>query len=418
MAGSTLPTASAGVRLTVGPLFHDMAMASRWHDPPRLRVLEDDEEDERHATWLELFFDLVFVVAVAQLADGLAEDPSVHGFLVFAGLSVAVWWAWVGYTFYADRFDTDDPPHRVLMIAGMFAVAALSSVIPDAFHGATVSFAIAYAGVRAVVVLLNARAWWHLPAARPLLNVYIPAFSASILLFLVSAAVEPPYRYWLWAVALTIDLGTPLASAERIRKVPIHGSHIPERVGLFTIIVFGESVLGVVVGTTTVSWGIESGAAAALGFAIAGALWWIYFDYVDSSIVKRTIAAGQTYLYAHLPLLIGLAALGAGVKLAIKATQDTGLTDEVSWIIGGGVALFMASVAVLHLVTTHSGRDVDVWLRLGSAVLALGLGAVGEDLGVVPLLAVLAAALAAQIVVELARHDRHGHAGPGGIEIG
>jgi low temperature requirement protein LtrA len=395
-----------------------MAMASRWHDPPRLRVLEDDEEDERHATWLELFFDLVFVVAVAQLADGLAEDPSVHGFLVFAGLFVAVWWAWVGYTFYADRFDTDDPPHRVLMIAGMFAVAALSSVIPDAFQGATVSFAIAYAGVRAVVVLLNARAWWHLPAARPLLNVYIPAFSASIFLFLVSAAVEPPYRYWLWAVALTIDLGTPLASTERIRKVPIHGSHIPERVGLFTIIVFGESVLAVVVGTTTVSWGIESGAAAALGFAIAGALWWIYFDYVDSSIVKRTIAAGQTYLYAHLPLLIGLAALGAGVKLAIKATQDTGLTDEVSWIIGGGVALFMASVAVLHLVTTHSGRDVDVWLRLGSAVLALGLGAVGEDLGVVPLLAVLAAALAAQIVVELAHHDRHGHAEPGGIEIG
>jgi hypothetical protein len=78
----------------------------------------------------------------------------------------------------------------------------------------------------------------------------------------------------------------------------------------------------------------------------------------------------------------------------------------------------MASVAVLHLVTTHSGRDVDVWLRLGAAVLALGLGAVGEDLGVVPMLAVLAAALAAQIVLELARHDRHAHAEPGGIEIG
>jgi low temperature requirement protein LtrA len=395
-----------------------MATMSRWHDPPRLRVLEDEEGGERHATWLELFFDLVFVVAVAQLSDGLADDPSVHGFLVFAGLFVAVWWAWVGYTFYADRFDTDDPPHRVLMIAGMFAVAVLASVVPDAFHGETASFAIAYAGVRVVVVVLNARAWWHLPAARPLLNVYIPAFSASIALFLLSAAVEPPQRYWLWAVALTIDLGTPLASTERIRKVPIHGSHIPERVGLFTIIVFGESVMAVVVGTTTVSWGLESGAAAALGFAVAGALWWIYFDYVDSSVVKRTIAAGQTYLYAHLPLLIGLAALGAGVKLAIKATQETGLTDEVSWIIGGGVALFMASVAVLHLVTRHSGRDIDVWLRLGTVALALGLGALGEDLGVVPALAVLAAALAAQIVLELASHDRHAHAEPGGIEIG
>ncbi|HET9214889.1 MAG TPA: low temperature requirement protein A [Gaiellaceae bacterium] len=392
-------------------------MASRWHDPPRLRTVEDDE-DERHATWLELFFDLVFVVAIAQLAEGLADDPSVHGFLVFAGFFVAVWWAWVGYTFYADRFDTDDPPHRILMIAGMFAVAVLASVIPDAFHGETASFALAYALVRAVVVLLNGRAWWHLPAARPLLDVYIPAFTASILLFLVSAAVEPPYRYALWAVALTIDLGAPLVSHARIRKVPIHASHIPERVGLLTIIVFGESVLAVVVGTTTVSWGLESGAAATLGFAIAGTLWWIYFDHVDSSIVKRTIAAGQTYLYAHLPLLVGLAALGAGVKLGIKSTQETGLTGEVSWLIGGGVALFMASVAVLHLVTTRSGRDVDVWLRVGTALLALGLGAAGQQIGVVPLLAVLAAALAGQIALGLARRERPAGLDTGGIEIG
>jgi low temperature requirement protein LtrA len=394
-----------------------MTIPSRWHDPPRLRTLEDDG-DERHATWLELFFDLVFVVAIAQLADGLAEDPSVHGFLVFAGLFVAVWWAWVGYTFYADRFDTDDPPHRILMIAGMFAVAVLASVIPDAFHGETASFALAYAGVRAVVVVLNERAWWHLPAARPLLNVYIPAFTASIALFLVSAAVEPPYRYWIWAVALTIDLGTPLASAERIRQVPIHSSHIPERIGLFTIIVFGESVLAVVVGTTSVSWGLESGATAALGFALAGALWWLYFDYVDSSIVKRTIAAAQTYLYAHLPLLIGLAALGAGVKLAIKATQEAGLTDEVSWIIGVGVALFMGAVAVIHLVTTQSRGDIDVWLRVGTAALALGVGAVGPEIGIVPVLAVLFVAVGAQIGLELAQHDRHHGAEPSGIGIG
>jgi len=359
---------------------------------------------------------LVFVVAVAQLADGLAGDPSLHGFLVFAGLFVPVWWAWVGYTFYADRFDTDDPPHRVLMITGMFAVGALASVIPSAFDGETRSFAIAYAFVRAITVVLNARAWWHLPAARPLLNVYIPAFSVSVALFLVSVAVEPPARYWLWAVALAVDLGTPLASRDRIRQVPIHASHIPERVGLLTIIVFGESVLAVVVGTSTVSWGLESGAAAALGFAVAAALWWIYFDYVDSSIVRRTITAGQIYLYAHLPLLVGLAALGAGIKLAIKATESEGLTDEVSWIIGGGVALFMASVAVIHLATTRSRRDVDLWLRLGTAALALGLGAMGAELGIVPMLAILTAALAGQIVLELAGHEEHARAA--GIDLG
>jgi low temperature requirement protein LtrA len=394
-----------------------MAGPSRWHDPPRLRSLEDEDGGERHATWLELFFDLVFVVAIAQLADGLSDEPTLRGFLIFAGLFVAVWWAWVGYTFYADRFDTDDPPHRVLMLAGMFSVAVLASVIPEAFYGDTVSFALAYAAVRGVVVLLNARAWWHVPPARPLLNLYIPVFTGTVVLFLVSAAVEPPLRYWLWAIALAIDLATPLVSRARVEQAPIHASHIPERVGLFMIIVFGESVLAVVVGTTSVSWGLESGLAAVLAFVVAAALWWIYFDYVDSSVVGRTIRAGQIWLYAHLPLVTGLAALGAGVKLAIQATEESGLTREVSWIVGVSVALFMASVSVLHLVTNRSRRDVDFWLRFGTAVLALALGALGPELGIVPMLAILAAVLVAQVFLELASHDRHAHM-DAGMHIG
>ena len=395
-----------------------MTTPSRWHDPPRLRTLEADDGDERHATWLELFFDLVFVVAIAQLADGLAEDPSVHGFLVFAGLFVPVWWAWVGFTFYADRFDTDDPPHRVLMLVGMFTVAVLASVIPEAFHGDTAAFALAYAAVRAVVVLLNARAWWHLPSARPLLNIYIPAFTASVVLFLISAAVEPPYRYWLWALALAIDLGTPIGSGMRIRVVPIHASHIPERVGLFTIIVFGESILGVVIGTTTVSWDLESAAVAALGFVDRG-----------GALVALLRLRGHVGRSRH-------GARGPDLPLRAPAAPDrpcrarrrdqagdqgdrrgAGWTNEASWIIGVGVALFMASVAVMHLATTHSRRDVDLWLRVGTAALALGLGAVGTDIGVIPMLAILAGVLAAQVVLELATHDSHRH-GEGRIEIG
>src|SRR4029450_2809814 len=121
-------------------------------------------------------------------------------------------------------------------------------------------------------------------------------------------------------------------------------------------------------------------------------------DLVTRSSVNRPTPAGQIYLYAHLPLLIGLAALGAGVKLAIKATQESGLRDEVSWIIGVGVALFMGAVAVLHLVTTQSRDDIDVWLRLGTAALALGVGAIGAEIGIVAVLAVLFLAVAGQIV--------------------
>ena len=153
--------------------------------------------------------------------------------------------------------------------------------------------------------------------------------------------------------------------------------------------------------------------------SVAGALWWLYFDYVDSSIVKRTITAGQIYLYAHLPLLIGLAALGAGVKLAIKATageraDGRGLVDHrrrYRPVHGRGGRASTSS-------RRSPARDIDVWLRVGTALLALGLGAVGAEIGIVPVLAVIFAALAAQIVLELAQHDRHHASERRGIEIG
>ena len=196
---------------------------------------------------------------------------------------------------------------------------------------------------------------------RPRLNVYLPALTVAVSLFLVSTAVAAPGRYVLWGAALVVDLGTPLVSSRRIERIPIGGSHIPERVGLLTTIVFGETVLAVVVGTEHSSWGFATGGIAALGFTIAASLWWIYYDYLDTSLVRGTVRAGQVYLYAHLPLLVGLTALGPAVKLAIGG--DAG--DRPARIAAVGVTAVLASLAVLHLATSRSGRDTDAWLRIG-----------------------------------------------------
>jgi low temperature requirement protein LtrA len=374
---------------------------------PRIRQLEDDET--RHATWLELFFDLVFVVAVAQLAGALSNDLTLHGFLVFCGLFVPVWWAWVGYTFYADRFDTDDAVHRVLTLGGMFAVGALASVIPDAAAGDTAPFALAYVAVRAIVIALNARAWLHLPAARPLLNVYLPAFTLAAALILVSVAVPAPGRYWLWAAALAVDVGTPLAVRRRIEAVPIHASHIPERIGLFTLIVLGETVIAVVLGTSAVEWSFESGVVAALGFVLGAGFWWVYFDYLDGEmLIGRGTWVGQAYLYAHLPLTAGVVALGVGVEHAIEETAGDELHDATRWILCGGLALAFAALAAVHGVAAGSRRDTDAWLRLSVVAVALGVALLGGGLGPLPVLAILAVAVTACVVLELALHERHG----------
>src|ERR671937_2798197 len=117
---------------------------ARFLEPPRLRTAAAERYEERHATWLELFLDLVFVVAIAEDGTSFAHHVSVRGFLIYLGLFVPIVWAWAGFTFYATRFDTDDVVYRLLTLLGMFAVAGLASTIPHTFHGGQNSFVIAY----------------------------------------------------------------------------------------------------------------------------------------------------------------------------------------------------------------------------------------------------------------------------------
>jgi low temperature requirement protein LtrA len=115
------------------PLTRSPMSTSRWKRP-RLRIDQDSEGDS-HASWIELFFDLVFVVVIAELSHTLEQHLSWSGFLQFAALFVPCWWAWVLVTFYVDRYDTDDPPHRLLILVGMLAVIFLAATVHNASLG-------------------------------------------------------------------------------------------------------------------------------------------------------------------------------------------------------------------------------------------------------------------------------------------
>ena len=119
---------------------------------------------ERHASWLELFFDLVFVLAVAQVAQVLAGHSDLSGFLKYAALFLPVWWSWVGYTFYADRFESEEVPYRILMFAGMLAVVGFSLTVKDAFGTAgDPAFVLCYVLIRLFLVLLYLRVAYYIP---------------------------------------------------------------------------------------------------------------------------------------------------------------------------------------------------------------------------------------------------------------
>src|SRR6266851_6400278 len=134
-------------------------VSTAWLRPPRLRT-DLREEGERHATWYELYFDLVFVAAVSQLATALSREPTLAGFLRFAGLFVPIVWAWAGFSFYANRFDTDDVVYRLVKAMAMLAIAALAISVHSVMRGGqgSVAFALSYVVTRAGLLALYARA--------------------------------------------------------------------------------------------------------------------------------------------------------------------------------------------------------------------------------------------------------------------
>ncbi len=383
-----------------------MADLSRFLDPPRLRTIEEGFE-ERHATWLELFFDLVFVVAVAELGQNLTHDPTLHGFLLYVALFVPVIWAWEGFTFYANRFDTDDLTYRLLILLAMFAVAALATNTPNAIEEGGRAFAVSYVFVRLVLLVLYGRAIRYVPQARPLAVLYFRVFSVGTLIWLISIVVPPPGRYWLWALALVCELAVPFLAWGRLPGAPVDPRHLPERFGLFTIIVLGEAVLSVVLGVADTTWGVDSGFAAAGGFVAAAALWWIYFDFLDESVVRRGRISGLVFTYAHFPVLIGIATVGVGVKLEILAAAGDQRYEDTGWIVCAGVAICMVGLAAIHLATPPMLFDADVAMRLGTAALALVLLALSLSLPPLAVVWALAALLVTQVVAELAGHESH-----------
>jgi low temperature requirement protein LtrA len=380
-------------------------MVRQWWQPPRLTINIDSDE-ERKATWLELFYDLVYVVVVAELAAGLNEHVNLDGLLAFVLLFIPVWWSWTGVTFYNDRFDTDNTGHRLLTLLQMVAIVGLAVNVHAGLGETSQGFALAYAANRAVLILMYWRVARAIPQARPLAQHYMAGFSLAALIWLLSVFLPPPLRFVLWTAGLLVDIGTAiLPRARRLQQqLAVNVTHLPERFGLFTILVLGETVNAVVHGATEHGMDVPTTITTALGLAIAFSLWWIYFDNLDGSVIRRGSFASYTWIYTHLPLVIGLTAIGVGVERLVSIEHEH-LTDPDRWLIGGAVALSLAAMGVLDLATrrqeTAQRNRLRAGFRFGGAALALLLGLLGGDIPTETLMVLVALSGIAQVAVDL-----------------
>lgn len=373
-------------------------------EPPRLRTGED-----RTTTRLELFFDLAYVLVVAELTGAFAKDLTWHGLLVFGALFTVTWWSWVTTTLYANRFDTNDVPYKIAKLGQTFAVVVMAAAASRATDHDAVYFVGAYVATRIVLIVLYLRAYRHVSDARATLRFYLTGAVAGAAMWSLSLLFDGPPRYLLWTAGVLCEACAPLLATRFGGSVPLHEDHLPDRFGLFAILVLGESIASIVLGLHDTDWQATSFLLAVVAFFVTAALWWSYFELGGAAASQRLIdddsqsnSNHDRFVYGHLPVLIGLAAVGIGVEQFILHPQE-GLSTAGRWLLCGGVAVFLTGLALVMAGSARRWSAAWPWPTLAVPIV-VGIGFVGGFSAIVT--AVTLAALLVNLVIAGVRLKR------------
>jgi len=362
----------------------------------------------RHASWLELFFDLVVVAAILQLAHRLHGTPTLRAIAVFLALYLAVWVAWTSFTLYANV--AGEQTRRRALLAGMLGIAVMAAAVPEATGERARVFAAAYVIVR----ILGQLSWAG--TRQTLLAWPSVQIGFSLAPWVISLAVEPPARYVLWGIGLALDLAVPVLTGGRTPRVPdwvrrlnerqgkptpetvfreahLDLAHLAERLGLFMIIVLGEGVLQLVTTAADSPWTGPVVASALAGFALLIGLWWPTFKYGLTPTESGTMPV-RAALPLHFLTVASITALAAGLGAVVEHPGGH-VPAGVRWLLCGSLAVYYLAVAAGAVIVRQPWHWLLFWGLPGAAAPAV-LAALGAHFGGVLLVWLLVALVAWQ----------------------
>ncbi|MET0512615.1 MAG: low temperature requirement protein A [Thermoleophilaceae bacterium] len=349
--------------------------------PPRPHgeVIED-----RTVSFLELFYDLVYVVLIAQVAHTLAEDVSWSGVLDFAVVFGLIWIAWFNGTQFHELHGREDGRNRSFIFLQMGILTVLAVFSGHAASTDGEPFALTYAVLLVVLVLQWASVYRTAAAEyRPGAFAYLAGLVVSIGAVLASSGMGDTGRLVVWAAVVVGSIALVVLYMLRTSddSLGIRATHsMAERYGLFIIIVLGEVVVGIVDGLLAVEdLDFRTVATGVLGLSIAFGFWWTYFDYVGRRLPRQDGGSLALWLYSQLPIALAVAAAGAGMVSLIEHAADARTPEPSSWLLAGSVsALLIALVATIVALADYRRlaalyRPLAVALLLGAAA-ALAIG--------------------------------------------
>jgi low temperature requirement protein LtrA len=359
--------------------------------------LPADAHSQR-VSWAELYFDLIFVFAVTQVAAAAQTAHSATAVGRALVLFVPFWWAWVGVSILYNGIElTTARRHlQVFTIGGLAFV--MSIAVPDAYTSRGLVFAVPYIAIR--TLLASAIARRHFFPGR--VNPYSVSLAVSAPLLLIGALTPLPYRGWIWLAVALIELATPTLLGHRMDGLRFDAAHLPERFGLFVIIALGEVLVGVGVQESREGLGGVALVALVLAFILTCTLWWTYFHFAAPALehalrgarIQSTLVR-SVFSHGHLAMVTGLILTAAGLAQAVRTPTVTP-SGVHAYFLGIGVALFVLTFCYTR-ARMFGGIGV---LRLVAGLLAALVAIIGPYIPLIATLAVLAALLIALNLIE------------------
>lgn len=391
-----------------------MAGSRQLHVRMRAR---DSAEPHRASSPLELLFDLTFVVAISSLAGALAhqivEGEAASAIIPYLMVFFAIWWAWMNFTWFASAFDTDDVLYRILTLVQMAGVLVLAAGVPGAFgHSDFFAITLGYAIMRVGLIAQWLRAGLEHPESRRTAWGYAGGVAIVQLGWVLRLLLPPELGTVSFAVLALADLSVPLW-AERAGQSSWHPGHIAERYGLFVIILLGESVAAA---TAALQRALAAGGVtpALVTVGVAGlvllfSIWWIYYlEPTERGLTERPTRA-FFWGYGHWFLFAAIAAVGAGLEVAVEAAAHPLVIGEVAsgYALAIPLALLFVLLDLLHRPLVDH-REVPGRVLIPAAAAALLVPWAAPAIGVAAIVGLLAliAATAVVATVALARRDQ------------
>lgn len=281
----------------------------------------------RQATWLELFFDLVFVAVIGVVTHELAYTHDGHisaiQFLRFPLVFIPVWWIWATHTLYANRFDNNDRAHRAFALVIMALVVLLSTYERDSYGEKFQQFALLYSVIRVMLAMLYLRIYLKHKNEVCFAKEMMVAILIGAVISGCSILFSGISKFIVFYAGIMIDMGLQLMLRNKTKQFPVDRKHLVERIGLLALIILGESVISMINSLSQIKvWDNYAIAAAVSGFTIVWAIWWIYFDSFSKLEHAKRITDGNVLIYTHLFLCMGLLILANLIGHSIKGNLD------------------------------------------------------------------------------------------------